>query len=150
MNKVSAANDALWTLVQAAFPDADGWTRERNPSAPKAPKPRSPGNPAMYCDQLDDEAPQLIRAFAGLLFDLKATSHVTFVFLGGDTDRRVAAWAAVEELKAALAADPTLGGAVEYARIEAATDAAADRLEWMAGGLRVPVAMLFNAPSEAG
>ena len=151
MNRVAQANDALWALVQATFPPE--WAPTRNPTGPQQPKPRANGGLAYYVDQLDDMAPETLRAFAGAggLFDLKISPHVTVVLLGGTEDaRRTAAWAAIEQLKVAPPADPSVGGSVEYARLEAAEDASADRLEWMAGGLRVPVQMLFNAPSEAG
>ena len=150
MNRVAQANDALFALVTATFPTADGWFVSRNVSDAQKPKSSQDGAPALYCDQLDDESPQTLRAFAGLLFDLKVEPKVTVVFLGREVDRRAAAWSAVEALKAALLANPTLGGAVEYARCLPPEDASADRLEWMAGGLRVPVELLFNAPSEAG
>ena len=150
-NRCSDANDAVWAMVQATF-TSPTCTPVRNPKGDQAgPKPRSPTQIVPYVEQMDDMTSETIRAFAGQLFDLKLTPQITFAFVGAaEADRRAMCWAAVEQLKTAISFDTSLGMVVEYAEVDAPTDAEADRLPWMAGGLRVPVVVYFNAPTQAG
>jgi hypothetical protein len=146
-NRVRAANDALWALVEATIPDA---VRHRNPSGHKQPAAKTDGL-AGYVAQQDDEQPEIVGVMCGPVYDLKAVTELTFAFSGKTKDaRKLAAHAYLELLKAALEADRLLGGVVSYADIAGAQTVDVADSDWMAGGLYVQVGMLFDAPTPAG
>lgn len=148
-NRVAAANDAIWALLQAVFSEVE--TKVRNPHKQVAPKARGVNGVSTYIEMQDGRAPEVDRVLNGPIYDLRLITHVIVAFLGPEESRRDAATAAVERLKNAILSDFTLGGAVEYACLQATEDAASSTgLEWMAGGVLIPVRTLFSANSQAG
>lgn len=141
-NRIKEAHDALATVVQAAFPDA---THHRNP---KGDQDWLSNTFAVVLT--DDKQPETDRVMSGAIYDLRALPRVLFARRLRAGEREADEWADVETLKAALAADVTLGGAVEDARPETVEDAELDTSKWLGGGLEVTVRLLFNAPSAAG
>lgn len=148
-NRIQEANAALWTLVEATF-GAD--QPIRNPADRVQPKANTPGALVAFVSQDDDEAAEVFGTMAtGPIYDLKVCPLLTFAFNGKTkTDRAAAAWAQVEILKAALAANRRLGGAVSWADIEDGEPIEAAANHWLAGGLEVRVRLLFSAPTPIG
>lgn len=145
MNRVAEANAALDTLLTATFPSGSGYTVVRNPKGAKAwPKE---GAAVVWTD---DQDPETVRTLTGGLYDLKLTPEVVIARRTAPADREADQWADVETLKAALAADVTLGGAVEDARVMGVGPADLDEDQWIGGGLEVRIRLLFAAPSAAG
>lgn len=142
MNKVSAANAALWDLVEATFPTA---TRLRNSESAKA---FESGD--FVIAQMDDRDPEVLAVMSGGICDLKLTPTLTFALKGTSAEREAEVWEAVETLRLALAADVTLGGAVDDARLEGVEPAELEAARYAAGGLDVLVRLLATAPSKAG
>lgn len=142
MNRILAAHDALDALLATLFPTA---LRFRNPE----------GQAHLKADDTvvvlaDDEAAETLNVMSGAVYDLKVTPTVTLARRATEGVRRGDIWADVDALRLALDADPTLGGVVEDARLDAAEPAGLERARWMAGGLDVSVRLLFAAPSPAG
>jgi hypothetical protein len=146
-NKVRDAHQRLWALVEATFPDA---SRHRNPAGPRAPTAKA-GGLAQYVSLTDDNMPDIVGVMCGPVYDLKATPELTFAFSGKTKDeRQEAAYAQVELLKAAIAADRQLSGAVSYCDIAGVQPTDVADSDWMAGGLYVQVGLLLDAPTPAG
>jgi len=146
-NKLRAANNGLWALVQAAFSDA---ALERNPAGYRTPAAKANGL-ATYVAQEDDDAPEVLRTMCGPIYDLRAATFLTFALSGKNKDEReVAAFALLDRLQTALKADRQLGGAVEYADIAGSQPCDVPKDHWMAGGLVVEVGLLFDAETPAG
>lgn len=143
-NRVAAANDALWDLLEETF--TEGETLFRNPDGQRA-----FGDASLVVSMDDDEEPEVLRVMmGGPSYDLKLVPVVTLARKALEGARREDAWTAVETLRVALAADPTLGGAVEDARIEMSEPSQLDRARWLAGGVDLSIRLLFAAPSPAG
>lgn len=147
-NRLLAACDALWALVEATF---TGATPIRNPDGHKQPSPKVDGM-AAYVAQQDDDQPEVVGVMCGPIYDLKAVVEVTLAFSGKTKqDREVAATAYLELLKTALEGDRQLGGAVSYADIAAAPKIDVADSPWMAGGRYVQVGLLIdNCKTPAG
>lgn len=146
-NKVRAAHDALEALLDTAFADA---ARHRNPSGDKPPAAKSNGL-AAYVALQDDTSPEVTGVMTGPIYELQAAAMVVLALSGkSKNERQAEAYVLLGVLTQALAADPTLGGAVEYADIGAAQPADVADSHWMAGGLEVTVNLLFHAPTAAG
>lgn len=142
-NRVAAANDALYELLEETF--GEDAVLFRNPDGQRAFDAA-----AMVVSMDDDEEPEVLRVLTGPVYDLKLTPVVTLACKALETTRREDAWAAVETLRLALAEDHTLGGAVEDARIEMSEASQMDRARWLAGGVDLSIRLLFAAPSPAG
>lgn len=145
MNRVKAANDALAALVESTFGPIAGAKFHRNPK----------GQKAWAADEFavvvtDDKEPETLRALSGGVYDLRLEVDVLFARRGGEAARAPAEWDDLDRLKAALAADVTLGGAVEDARLAGVEEADLDTHTWAGGGLIARVRLLFAAPSPAG
>ncbi len=150
-NAIRRAHDALAALLTEAFAEVDGLTLARNPSGHAPPKARAQGELAFYLALIDDNEPEVEAVLTGPVYDLRATPTVVLAYFGGTKDaRQLAAYAALDLIKAALASDPTLAGAVSYAELEAAAPADVADSDWMAGGLEVRMGLLFDAPTKAG
>lgn len=145
MNRVQQANDAVSALITAAFPEFDGFKVWRNP---KGQKVWSDSTAAVV--MTDDKDPETVRVLSGPIYDLSATPEILIARKGSEASRADDEWADVESLKAALAADGTLGGAVEDARLEGVEGADLDTTTWIGGGLTVRIRLLFAAPTPAG
>lgn len=143
MNRIAAAHAALYALVQATFP-APAKTF-RNPTGMK-----HFDSGEMVASLDDDATPEVLRTMSGPVYDLKLVPTLTVVRKLSEAERREDSWDDVERLKAALAADVTLGGVVEDARIDTVESAEMDRAKWMGGGLDIGIRLLFAAPSSAG
>lgn len=152
MNRIKQAHDALAALVQACFGDTlaePGAAFHRN--VEETIDWDSAG--AAVVSQMDDKDPEVVATLCGPIYDLAARPTLVIARrnAGGTTaGREDAEWADVEALKASLAADVTLGGAVEDARIDGADTADLESARWMGGGLEITVRLMFNAPSKAG
>ena len=142
MNKVSAANAALWALIEATFPDA---VRLRNTESAKAFETGS-----FVIAQMDDREPEVLAVLSGGICDLKLVTTLTFAMKGVSAEREAEVWDAVETLRQALDASVTLSGAVDDARLEGVEPADLDAARYAAGGLDVLVRLLLTAPSKAG
>lgn len=149
-NRCRAVHQALAALIAGLLDDGDDLVR--NPDGYVAPKARTVGELVPYTALEDDRDPEVLATLCGPVYDLKATPRVVLAFAGGIKDgRQDAADIKLEALRAALAADPRLGGVCDYADIDSAEPCEADgALGWMAGGLEVRVAILFSAPTRAG
>ena len=145
VNRVRQANDAVATLITATFLTADGFKVLRNPKGQKA-----WADAVAAVVMTDDKDPETVRVMTGPIYDLSATPEVLIARKGSEADRAEAEWDDVETLKAALAADVTLGGAVEDARLEGVEGADLDTNTWIGGGLTVRIRLLFAAPTPAG
>lgn len=142
MNKVSAANAALWALIEATFPDA---RRVRNSESAKAFEAAD-----FVIGLMDDREPEVLAVLSGGVCDLKLVPTVTLAMRGVSAERESDVWAAVETLRGALDANVTLGGIVDDARLEGVESADLDAARYAAGGLDVLVRLLLTAPSRAG
>lgn len=145
MNRILQANDAVAAVIEAAFSTVEGAKAWRNPKGQKA-----WASTACAVVLTDDKDPETIRILSGPIYDLSLEPEVLFARLGHEADRSALEWADVERLKTAIAADPTLGGAVEDARIAGVEDAELDTHTWAGGGLIVRLRLLFAAPTPAG
>lgn len=145
MNRVKQANDALAQLLTMTFIGLTGASFHRNP------KDRKVWAAAGFAVVMtDDKEPETLRALSGGVYDLRLEVDVLFARRGGEAARAPAEWDDLERLKAALAADVTLGGAVEDARLAGVEEADLDTHTWAGGGLIARVRLLFAAPSPAG
>ena len=144
MNRVAAANNALFALVEATFPDPAVIVM-RNPDGQRA----LPAANFLVSMQ-DDNEPEVLRVLSGPVYDLKAVALLTIARKALEKDRREHQWYGVEAMRAALAVDVTLGGVVEDARLEGVEGADMDRAKWLGGGLDLSIRLLFAAPSPAG
>lgn len=119
MNALQAAHAALAAVLERVFPEAPP---VRNPNGHQPPRLKGSDLLAAYVALDDDEEPEVLAIMTGPVFDLKLAPRVTFAFVGRDKQARLdAAWLCVGALKAALAADRTLGGAVQYAELQPPT-----------------------------
>lgn len=143
-NRVQAANNALAARLEAAFIDPK-YKHFRNPDGQRA-----FDRADFVVSLMDDEEPETINVISGPIYDLKLTPLVTLASKQGSAERRDDAWSAVDIVRDALAADVTLGGFVEDARIEAVEPADMDRAKWAGGGVDLTIRLLFAAPSAAG
>ena len=147
-NNLELANDGLWAVVEATYPDPI--SRHRNPAGHAKPAIKDAGI-AAYVAQVDDEDPEVLRVMCGPIYDLRASTTITFAFSGKTkAERQQMARASRDLLVAALEADHTLGGACEYADIDGSSAIEAADTDWMAGGLDVRVGLLFTAATKAG
>lgn len=148
MNALQTAHTALAALLASLFPDAEP---VRNPNGHQPPRLKGGNALAAYVAMDDDEDPETLAIMTGPVFDLKIAPRVTIAFVGLDRQARLtAAWTAVDTLKNALAADRSLGGAVQYAELQPASQTAGGVNDWLAGGLEIPVTLLVTATSAAG
>lgn len=146
-NRLRAAHDALAALLAATFAGVEPL---RNPSGHKPPAPKSNGL-ATYLAIQDDNQPEVLAVLTGPIYDLMASPRLTIAFSGKTKDdRSQAAWAVVEQLKAAVAADRSLSGAVDFCEVALPEDLPVADSDWMAGGLEVAIELLFTAPTRAG
>lgn len=145
MNRIAEAHAALETVLTAAFPAPARLFR--NPEGMKHFDAAD-----IVVSMQDDESAETLRVLSGPVYDLKAEPLITLARKVAEAERRDAVWADVDTIRAALEADPTLGGKVEDARIAhgGIEPAELDRNKWMAGGLDVTVRLLFAAPSAGG
>lgn len=145
-NRLRAANDAVWELVQAAFAGAaPAPVFHRNPDGDKAWAKNT-----VAVVQHDDKTPETLRVLCGPAYDLKITPRVLLARRRGPDERASMEWDDVETLKAAVDADRTLGGVVEHVRLGPPEPADLDEAQWLGGGLEIPLTVLFSAPTEAG
>ena len=142
-NRIAAANDALYDLLEETF--ADVATLFRNPDGQ-----REFGSAEIVVSMDDDDEAEVLRVLTGPFYDLKLTPVVTLARKALEGLRREDAWAAMDLIRDALAADVTLGGVVEDARIEMSETAQLDRARWLGGGVDLSIRLLFAAPSPAG
>lgn len=145
MNRVQQANDAVSALITATFTEGAGYKVWRNPKGQKA---WADAGAAVV--MTDDKDPETVRVLSGPIYDLSATPEILIARKGTDEARAAEEWADVEALKVALAADVSLGGAVEDARLEGVEGADLDTSTWIGGGLTVRIRLLFAAPTPAG
>lgn len=145
MNRIAEAHAALEAVLTAAFPSPA--KLYRNPEGMKHFETAD-----VVVSMQDDEAAETVRVLSGPIYDLKAEPLITLARKVAEAERRDAVWEDVDTIRIALAADPTLGGVVEDARIAhgGVEPAEMDRNRWMAGGLDVTVRLLFAAPSAGG
>lgn len=142
-NRIAAANDALYDLLEETF--ADAATLFRNPDGQ-----RQFDAAEIVVSMDDDDEAEVLRVLTGPVYDLKLTPVVTLARKALEGVRREDAWAAVDLIRDALAVDVTLGGVVEDARIEMSETAQMDRARWLGGGVDLSIRLLFAAPSPAG
>lgn len=142
-NKVRAAHDALAALLAGQFP---GTAVARNPGGHIAPKLRQAGQLERYLAQGDDQDPEVNAVVLGPVYDLIVRPCVTLAYAGGTKDEReVRAYAELDLIVAALAADRTLGGVVGYAEIDACSACDAEgAVAWLAGGLDIHISLLIG------
>ena len=145
MNRVKQASDALAALIETAFAGTAGAKVFRNPKGRKAWQPTG-----LAVVLTDDDAPEVLRVMTGPAYDLRLEPELLLAQRGDHADRVASQWDAVETLKAALAADFTLGGAVEDARLDGSECADLDDDTWIGGGLSLRIRLLFNAPTPVG
>lgn len=145
MNRVQAANDAVWALVQQTFGFLTGVVLHRNPKGQKA---WSADGFAVV--QTDDKEPETVRVLSGPIYDLSLEVEILFARRGSEATRAGAEWDDIEILKAALLADVDLGGVVEDARLAGVETANLDTNTWIGGGLSARIRLLFAAPTPAG
>lgn len=143
-NRIAAAHQALEDALRGPF-EAAGTRVFRNPDGMRH---FESGSAVLSIN--DDEAVETVRVLSGPIYDLMAEPLITLARKTDEASRREAAWVDADRVRDLLAADPTLGGVVEDARVTAVESAELDRSKWIAGGLDLTVRLLFAAPSAAG